>query len=269
MQMLDRTLMIVRTSWSRFSDRILSSSQPCILCGSNRHGYTTHGQLSLPEYIQPYGYRISRILCGGCLAHIPWITDIKCETCGRPVDCPDCVRRQDLHFVQNRSAVAYREEMREWLALYKYRGHERLSHLLGLMLCSACERLRMQLGKSTFQNSVITYVPINSIRMKERGFNQAEQLASIVAERFGLPLLHLLRRTRHTDKQSKKHRRERITDLRNAIEWQNDNMLATLPEPSCILLVDDIYTTGSTLNECSRILQETTGLPVYGLTWAR
>ena len=238
-------------------------------------------------------------LCGPCLSGIPWLLRIKCSVCGRGIKCEDCLRRMRRYFVYNRSAVSYDDMMRGWLARYKYRGDERLSFFIAQMLQPAFEQLTAEIAaETTIQtrssnrkrlNSLnvwdaVTYVPISKERARERGFNQAEQLASHLAKTYRLPLYSFLYRSRHTEKMSFKSRSERLRDAStlftpNDQEFQRFKTEKERMTPSCpiagkthrILLVDDIYTTGSTANACSRTLKLYFPAPldVYVLTWAR
>jgi ComF family protein len=165
----------------------------------------------------------------------------------------------------SRCAVRYTDTMRDWLALYKYRGSERLEIVLAAMLAFAYERLCRVSGASF---PTITAVPLAQERLRERGFNQAERLAMRLADWYRISYSPLLRRLRHTEKQSLKSRRSRVVDMRATFAPQ------LRPEwTGPVLLVDDIYTTGSTLNECARVLRQaapTADPPsVYGLLWAR
>jgi competence protein ComFC len=156
--------------------------------------------------------------------------------------------------------------MREWLALWKYRGDERLQSVLSGMLVHPYSLYREQ--GITFDG--ITYVPVSSTRFEERGFNQAEELAKGLGQRVGLPVIPMLNRVLHTSKQSVKSRLERITDLHTAFQMQPDiTIVKATGNLRCILLVDDVYTTGSTLNQCAKTLTNDNQLDIYGLTWAR
>lgn len=214
-------------------------------------------------------------LCPACAAAIPWIVAVRCATCGRGESCPDCSRRTHAHFVQNRSAVRYDDAMRQLLARYKYRGDEALLALFARMLRkpyeahASCPQLQGGFD-------CITYVPLSAGRLEERGFNQAEQMASALGASVGVPVLPLLSRVRHTGKQSFKSRRERLDDLSGAFAVDARGMAqlaAMLPDAQRrrprVAVVDDVYTTGSTLNECAAVLESALDADVYGITWAR
>ncbi|GFZ97584.1 hypothetical protein GCM10008018_49800 [Paenibacillus marchantiophytorum] len=158
------------------------------------------------------------------------------------------------------------------LARYKYRGDERIKSVIGCMLVHAYHLLYMEelSEKSNPKRGIITFVPVSKLRMQERGFNQAEQMARELGLRLRLPVQALLQRAKHTDKQSFKSRNERLDDLEHVFEvdlsvaYQID-----LKSIDVIILLDDVYTTGSTMNQCAKVLRENFSAEVYGLTWAR
>jgi competence protein ComFC len=216
-------------------------------------------------------------ICSSCQAMIPWIDEIRCLICGRPEACPDCTRRT-AYFVMNRAAVRYSADMKRWLSHYKYRGDERLGELFAGMLFEAYKRYMITLAEGKGVFDLISYVPVSGERLEERGFNQAEQMALGLSRRCRLPVISLLVRTRHTGKQSFKVRAERLADLHGAFAVDPKG-IAGLGEMNRkrrserrswnILLIDDVYTTGSTLDECSKVLRESLDAQVYGLTWGR
>lgn len=211
-------------------------------------------------------------LCSRCAGQIPWIETVMCPRCGRAETCEDCGRRDNPRLSLSRSAVKYDERMKEWLAAYKYRGNERLRHLFAEMLHIAYKR-HERLYTETGEVHWITYVPVSAERLEERGFNQAAQLAGGLAARTGVPVVSLLRRNRNTAKQSYKSRAERLGDLKDAfvIEEQGLNRILknAAGQPINIVIIDDVYTTGSTLHHCAKTIGEHADANVYGLTWAR
>ncbi|RUT33281.1 ComF family protein [Paenibacillus zeisoli] len=237
-------------------------------------------------------------VCRTCVAEIPWIRHPRCPRCGRHIGCPDCTRPGAFRrpFILNRSAVAYDSRMREWLAQYKYRGREAYAPLLARMMGQAYKTLASEmafaqrLGKP-WRVDAVAYVPLSSQRLAERGFNQAELLASGAAAAARVPLIALLERARDTEKMSLKNRRQRLNDMRAVFRPlpEASDLLVSLLEsrrdrdrrpdrqirsPLRLLLVDDIYTTGSTAAYCTEgllLAGEEAGirLEVYSLTWAR
>lgn len=252
-------------------------------------------------------------ICLRCVKQIPWIRSIRCLRCGRGVGCPDCARphMQNRSFISNRSAVQYNPLMKEWIGMYKFRGHERYAPLLTVLLIQAFQAMSeeqnsalakeppapvahlatpAQQKKPQWRPDAVTYVPVSSERLAERGFNQAERLAAGLAAACRLPIVDLLQRHVNTTKQSFKSRGERIETMKNAFSINPDGMElidemyreSYLPtqmgmshaKPIQLLLIDDIYTTGSTLDACGRVILNrcfSMEIPVevYTLTLAR
>lgn len=216
-------------------------------------------------------------VCGACLARVTWIRELRCLCCGRAEACPDCARSgANRALIANRAAVTYSECMKEWLGLYKYRGHERLGALFGEMLEVPYRRYVEELGggrRGPFD--CLTFVPVSERRLRERGFNQAEQMARALGNRHRIPVIPLLRRSKHTDKQSFKTRSERQRDMRGIFEVHEEGIrIGSAAHPSLlqsrrIAIIDDVYTTGSTMAECARVLSGQLDAQIYGISWAR
>lgn len=223
--------------------------EDCLWCG----GLVRHRDRRLPE------------LCARCGAEVPWIHTVVCARCGRAEACPDCARLKVSYITANRAAVRYTPFMKELLARYKYRGAEHLAPLFAEMAAYAYANL------GPAPRTVLTFVPLSQRRLEERGFNQAEGMARGVAKRYRLPVVSLLVRTRHTEKQSYKSRRERLDSLHGAFALDPDGAakLRSLA-PGRLVIVDDVYTTGSTLQHCGEVIaSEFPSLDICGLTWAR
>jgi competence protein ComFC len=173
--------------------------------------------------------------------------------------CVDCYQREDTYFLANRSAVHYNGKMKAIISQYKFRGHETLSSALANFLEEAFHKYYILIPFDC-----ITFVPLHESRLRERGFNQAQLLANQLGLRLKLPVKPLLTRIRPTDKQSQKDRRGRLQFLEGALQ-----MLPLQAQiPSRVLIVDDIYTTGTTMNACAKALAKE-GIVVYSLTVAR
>ncbi|MGO4269438.1 ComF family protein, partial [Paenibacillus sp. TAF58] len=186
-------------------------------------------------------------LCHSCYTRIPWIREALCPTCGRGEFCSDCQRRPHSYFVRSRSAVRYDETMKELLARYKYRGDERLKTVLGQMLVHSYQLLHKERDTLPAEpdsvKELITFVPVSERRMLERGFNQAEQMAVELGQRIGIPVIPLLKRSKHTDKQSFKKRSERLDDLEHVFEVNDstrDYLGNSLNASYVIYIVDDV-----------------------------
>lgn len=104
---------------------------------------------------------------------------------------------------------------------------------------------------SPFNTSVLCPVPLHWTRKFERGFNQAEMLAYDLAISLHWPMDHLLTRTRPTGHQAWRTKEERMTALEDAFAY-----IGPTPPPQRVFLVDDLATTGATLNECAKTLKK-------------
>jgi ComF family protein len=242
--------------WIEFGHSLLAPRRErCALCGAV-HG---EGSESLPAF------------CRRCGERVPWITDVACDVCGRPEACPDCPRRAVTFFVKNRSAVRYSPDMKAFLARYKFRGDERLRDVFVDMLVRAYRGLMAERDMAGTRFDCVAFVPVAPERLMERGFNQAEQMAAGLGKAIRIPVVPLVTRVRHTEKQSKRSRIERLEALSEAFACDAAALrqFKSVGSPLRVLLVDDVYTTGSTLNQCAKAI--CAGLParVYGLTWAR
>jgi ComF family protein len=216
-------------------------------------------------------------LCRECSRAIPWIKEVVCSVCGRYEECPDCARRSATYFARNRSAVVYDDRMKAWLARYKYRGDERLAELLADVLLHAYRLHGHGHAERAGEGpALLTFVPLSGARKQDRGFNQAEQLARILGRRLRLPVIDLLQRNRHTEKQSLKSRGDRLKDMSGLFSLHEEGlrelrrrMQGDEGVPYRIYVIDDVYTTGSTLNECAKAIRAGMDARVYGVTLAR
>ena len=109
-------------------------------------------------------------------------------------------------------------------------------------------------------------VPLHPKREKERGFNQATIVASLIANRYSLVVKNLLTRVKDTGRQVGKKREERLKAMSGAFELSRDTPYVI---PNTILLVDDVWTTGATLRECAKVLRRGGAKQVWGLVLAR
>jgi competence protein ComFC len=185
------------------------------------------------------------------------------EKCGGSEVCFDCSRVPSTSWVYNRSVVEYTESIKQMVHIYKYKGNEKLAEPLGLWMAELFYR--------EFHNkgiSLITYAPLSGDRLRERGFNQAQRLAQRIAKQVKLPLVELLTRSHSHSSQSKRNRQERLLSVNNVIHL-SDQVVNESIQNKGILIVDDVYTTGTTLRACARPLVEGGASSIYALTFAR
>ena len=157
-----------------------------------------------------------------------------------------------------RSAVAYEGPVELAVQRFKYEGWRRLAGPLALLLA---ERLVVE-GLAA---GWVVPVPLHQRRLRQRGFNQAELLARELSR--GLPLGKppgQLVRTRATPPQVGHDRLWRLDNVRGAFEWRGADL-----EGRSILLIDDVATTGATLDACASALRASGSGPVIGASVAR
>lgn len=138
--------------------------------------------------------------------------------------------------------------------LLKYKKVKGIGDVLGRVLAEAAVRM---------PGGVLCPVPLHWRRQFARGFNQAEVLAHAVGRSRGWPVQNLLRRTRWTGSQVGRHRTERLIGVKDAFALRS-----TLEIPSRVILVDDLSTTGATLNACATVLKSGGVKNVEGLVLA-
>ena len=159
------------------------------------------------------------------------------------------------------SAVRYREPIITAIHRFKYRGEIFLVPYLSEFLIELCRR-----HKLNERIDCVVPVPLHPTRFRERNFNQSELLGCEIAACFSLPVLNrTLIRLRNTPSQTGLSGKERMTNVSDAFRVSNP---LTFKGRRC-LLVDDVLTTGATLNACRNRLLAAGAEEVYGLTLAR
>ena len=158
------------------------------------------------------------------------------------------------------SACLYEGTLKELIHKFKYNGRTALLNIFSKLMIDCIKE-----NPEIVNTDLITAVPLHNTRLKEREFNQSLLLANKVAEEFGVPLKHALEKTVKTRYQNELTRIERQANIKNAFEIRRH---AGISEKS-ILLIDDVMTTGATLNECARALLAGGAKRVTCLTLAR
>lgn len=199
-------------------------------------------------------------LCTACMEQLPFIEGNVCPGCGRVTAsleiCMDCRRYADDHLVQNRSMMLYQEWGKEQVSQLKYRGDQRLASMLAIMLAIAYHRYY-----SHIPFRLVTHVPLHPSRLQERGFDQAALLAKQFAKIVNISYLPLLNRIKNTDKLSKQAGRyARYHSMHDAFSPRTDITGLKWKSPPHILIIDDIFTTGSTLRACASVIHRLPGM---------
>lgn len=188
-------------------------------------------------------------LCDICYKDFQREFDNACQICGRNIQhkgrCLSC-NTAKLHFDKGYSVLVYKNSVREAILKFKYKGKFNYAQYLGKILCSYCTT------NSIDGYDYITAVPLHKDRYKQRGYNQAKLLGKILAKHTNTPYKDLLIRYKNTLPQNALNKSQREKNIKNSFGLINNINLHS----KNILIVDDIFTTGSTINECAKILKK-------------
>ena len=200
-----------------------------------------------------------RLICPSCFRELSFVKSPTCKKCGKEIEdetmefCDDCMAHRHA-FEYGMALLNYNDVAKNSMIQIKYHNKREYLDFYGAALAVRFER---EIRKMMVD--AIIPVPVHPSRRRKRGFNQAEVLANIVGERLGIPVKpELLKRTKKTLPQKELTVGERLKNLSGAFRAE------AVPEDiRRILLVDDIYTTGSTLEACSRVLKKAGAEYVY------
>jgi len=207
-------------------------------------------------------------ICTHCLSHIKYIGSPLCSKCGRPFYseltsdhlCGECLTKK-RYFNRARAVGYYEGVLRKTIHLLKYKLRNNLAFPLGNLMVN---RMKSFLNGATYQ--LIIPVPLHPRRLRERGFNQALSLARFISKEYNITLdFYSLARRRQTRPQVGLSEQERRDNVRGAfLLLKKDKVI-----DKDILLVDDVYTSGNTVEECSKVLMKAGAASVDVLTLAR
>ena len=209
-------------------------------------------------------------VCFRCLAEIAFHPDWRCARCGafgveaepeRGRPCRHCPP-PEAHYAGVLGAVGYRDTAARMVQLFKYNRRLEIGEVMARVMA---ERLAEPLATLGGRLDVITPVPLHVLRRLGRGFNQSLTLAQGLAAATGLPCEHLLRRRRYTRRPALMAKEKRGSNVKDAFGLKTNQPLAG----KGILIVDDVVTSGSTVNECARMLKEAGAREVWVACFAR
>ena len=192
------------------------------------------------------------LVCPDCIGKLTYIKEPKCMKCGKQMMddeaeyCAGC-RDKRQYFRKGFSVFLYNDAMRKSIYRFKYANRREYSRFYAEAVCR-------HLGKEIreFCADAIIPVPLHPKRFRKRGYNQAGLIAGEIGRRMGIPVREeILIRERNTKALKLMTLTERENNLKKAFKMvKNDVKLNT------VIIVDDILTTGSTINEVSRVLRE-------------
>lgn len=208
-----------------------------------------------------------KYICSDCEKRLIKIVPPLCIKCSKPIDyasdclCPDC-NVYEKSFEAAKSPFSYEGIIKECIYNFKYYNKPYFYKFFGNLLL----RYMNEINYTNFD--FITSVPLHKSKMRTRGYNQSQLLAKYMSDKLSIPYADVLKRTVKTTKQSQQSKDERKKNLKGAfaIKYPHTN---TKIKNRSVLLVDDVYTTGSTADECSNTLLNFGVSKVYVITIAR
>ena len=202
------------------------------------------------------------LVCGDCLEKMYVFKETVCAHCGRPMwnsaqRCGECIV-DPPSFLKHRSYGAYREELKDLILKYKYGRVEPLKQVMAGYYLDVFE---MEIAEP-----VDFIIPVPPDRGRKREFDPVSEIGKILSKRLGVPLLTgSLVKVKQTEPQAGLSRARRLNNLNRAFE-----LTKTSPplDGKRLLLLDDVYTTGTTMKKCTDVLTKE-GADVIALTLAR
>ena len=150
----------------------------------------------------------------------------------------------NYHFKSNRSFVYYDDVSARIVKRLKYSNRKYCARYIAELMCE---------NKKEFEGvDYITFVPIGEKRLKERGFNQAFEIANEISKITGIEILELLKKVGNEKHQAGLTRKERMDNLKDSFVLVEEN--AKSVKGKNVLVIDDVFTTGATLSECASVL---------------
>lgn len=206
--------------------------------------------------------QVGGAFCPQCFGSIQFIQPPFCPRCSHwlvsaHAPCPAC-RAQPRLITRARAAAWHEGAIRQAIHALKYNRRRDVAAPLATLLAPLCLN-------DELKPDLLTSVPLHPERQRERGYNQAEELAQQTARRSGCAYARLLERTRATADQIGLNAQERHANVRDAFRVNASIQL----QGKQIVLIDDVYTTGATLDACAAALFARGASAVYGVTVAR
>jgi ComF family protein len=245
-----------------------------------RRGLAELVSFVLPRLCCGCGERIleySRVVCQPCMDQVSALLEPICITCGcpdakilEPGKCANCLPGKTW-FRRARAVAPFSGIAQIVVFRLKYQSRAEYAEVLAKLMLGKLKPEPAGDADASSEDEKVAYdivvpVPLHSARERQRGFNQSALLGRIIAREQGLIFSpRALRRTRPTATQTRLKKRARRKNVEGAFKCKRPAEVAG----KRVLLIDDVYTTGSTLNECARVLMEAGAESVECLAFAR
>lgn len=200
-------------------------------------------------------------ICKECYSHLPFVTGITCHKCGATMSgkgyvCVEC-KNKKTEIDRNYAVLNYDDLVKSKVISFKQGGVKYIGDAFAHLMREKYDVISENID-------IIIPVPLSKNRLKSRGFNQSEVLCNELTE-LNKVRTDILARPEDTPHQTGLDRKNRLSNLKGAFKVNDKKAV----RGRSILLVDDIYTTGTTLNECASALKSAGASKVYGLVLAR
>lgn len=198
-------------------------------------------------------------LCGDCTDKLSYLPELHCPVCGYPEVDAECWNCAENHYVftQALSVFLYEGAAKTLVHELKYTGFTGI----GKWFANELYKLALQARQFT-QVDYITAIPLHRVRKRERGFNQSELIGRALAKQLNLVYTdELIKRKSNTVSQTLLDAGKRKSNLSQAF-----GIGKLSPIDKDILLIDDVFTTGTTVNEAARLLRSAGANKIYSLT---
>lgn len=192
--------------------------------------------------------------CKECIGKAELVKSPFCMKCGKPLEssrefCMDCMKKE-TSFICGRAVFVYNKYMRKSLEEFKYHGRAGYAKYYAKKMFEAYKE-----WIESISPDALIPVPVHINRMLDRGYNQAGIIADILGELAGIQVIHdLLVRRKDTVPQKELTAKERKDNLYRAFDVVRETW-ELYQNVKCVIIIDDIYTTGSTIEECSYVLK--------------
>ncbi len=200
-------------------------------------------------------------LCAACEAELRPVRPPFCDTCGEPVSgeiygdvrCTNCSGRE---FGYGFAIAGYLATGPLRQVIHDFKYHRRLAVRATLARLAEAAFDDPRLRGPEAADWVVVPVPLHPRRQRERGYNQAAEVAALLARSLGLGYCEALARTRYTSAQARLVRDERLANLSEAFALDPSPEVRTRIDGAPVVLFDDVFTTGATADACARVLRD-------------
>ncbi|RDY22829.1 ComF family protein [Romboutsia maritimum] len=192
-------------------------------------------------------------MCKNCFDELHFILD-GCRKCGKPIinhslekqdieGCSYCFNK-NFYFDKAISCIEYNDMSKKMVLSLKYNNKTYMSKYIASIM-----KDKLEIENINFD--YILFVPLHKIRLRRRGFNQSEKIAVYLGKITKKPVINIIDRKKYTKKLYKLNKKEREKELKEAFSLKDNGSIKN----KNVIVVDDIFTTGTTVNEISKLLK--------------